>query len=199
MRALSDKYGAWFEGDGKDIGPNKTLFGDRSAYRGSWDDAFAKTVDGYPYYFLAGLFSNVDVNGPAKVFLEPDISIFDSLIKNQKSMRYFKDRAYSPATLTEFLKACSDQKYKFSVMANEKATANNLTRFLKAGESRMFPANWQEYPYNAGKVMKKFEEARNRFLVEQPSGVFVMGAGHLVELLRMKRSLKMIGGEKSAA
>lgn len=199
LRMLSDKYGVWFEGDGKDVVPNKTLFGDKSSYRGSWDDALTGSVTSYPHYFLSALFGNVDVNGQAKAFLDPNISIFDSLIKHQKGMRYFKDRAYGPETLAEFLKACSDQKYNFFTMSKDKATAKNLTLFLKAGESRMFPSNWQQYPYNAGKVMKKFEDARNQFILDQSSGVYVLGAGHLVELLRMKRTLKMIGGEKASA
>lgn len=198
LRALANQNGVWFEGDGKDVMPNRALFGAKSDYQGSWDDALAKTVDGYPYYFLSPLFGNVSVNGPAKAFVDPSISIFESLIKNQSGMRYFSDRSYKASDLQEFFSAVSDQKYNFFKMAQGKATAANLASFLKAGEAQMFPSNWQSYPHNAGKVMKKFEDARNLFVLNQPKGVFVMGAGHLVEIKRLRKSLSMIGGERAA-
>lgn len=197
VREVAAKHGVWFEGDGKDVAPNARLFGGKSAYRGSWDDALAKTIDGYPAHFLSGLFANVEENGQINHFVDASLSIFDSLLKHQRGMRYFKDRTYTARTLEQFLRLASDDAQDFLVMAQKRATKANLAAFFKAGEARMFPANWDKYPHNAGKLMKKVEDARNRFLIDQPSGVYVAGAGHLIEILKLDRSLRMVGGERA--
>lgn len=194
---LAKRFGVWYEGDGGDIAVNSTLFGDKRAYRGSWDDAFAKTVKGYPPEYLSVMFSNVDVNRQKKVFLAPAMSIFDSLLKHQTKKRFFKDREYTSATLTQFLRMVSDDKYNFLELSKKRATKENVDRFFSAGEARMFPKDWDKYPHPAGKVMKKVEDARNQFLLGQKSGVAVVGAGHLIEMLKLDKSLKMIGGSKA--
>lgn len=188
--------GVWYEGDGGDVSVNAHLFGGKSAYRGSWDKAFGKTVKGYPPEFLSGLFSNVEVNGQVKAFLSPEMTILESLVKHQDGIKYFEDRKYTAADVTEFLRVVSDRKYDFLEMAKERATKRNLEQFFAAGESRMFPANWDKYLYPAGKTMRKFEDARNQFLLEQKSGVYVVGAGHLLELKRLDKSLKLTGGAR---
>lgn len=198
LAEIAEANGVWYEGNGDDVAPNASLFGSKSSYRGSWDDAFAKTVDGYPPHFLGGLFSNVEANGQARHFLDPSLSIAESLVEHQKGMRYFKDRAYDRATLDAFLRSVSDEAENFVAMAQKPATQTNLARFFKAGEARMFPRNWMEYPYKAGKVMKKVEDARNAFLIAQPAGVYVAGAGHLVEILKIKPTLTMVGGAKAS-
>lgn|GEM_PF-3559711 len=197
VQDLAKRYGVWYEGDGKDVAVNSALFGPRTAYRGSWDDALAKAVKGYPPEYLSGMFSNVAVNGMKADTLAPATTIFESILKNQEGNRYFTDRKFDAATLTKFLQMVSDSKYDFVAMSKKRATKENVSKFFDAGEERMFPPNWDKYPYPAGKVMKKFEDARNQFLLDQKSGVYVAGAGHLIELLRMDKSLRMVGGSKA--
>ena len=46
----------------KNIQPNIKLFGNKNSYKGSWDDEFVKSIDGYPMEFMSPLFSNVKEN-----------------------------------------------------------------------------------------------------------------------------------------
>lgn len=199
VRELADTYGVWYEGDGGDVAVNTSLFGPRSKYQGSWDDAFTKTIKGYPAEYLSPMFSNVAANEMKADTLAPATTIFESILKNQEGNRYFKDRKFDASTLTKFLQKVSDNKYDFVAMAKKRATKENVSQFFDAGEERMFPPNWDKYPYPAGKMMKKVEDARNQFLLDQKSGVYVVGAGHLIELLRMDKTLRMTGGQKAAA
>ena len=48
IKAATEKYGAWYEGDGGDKIPGVS-------YKGSWDDAAAKDIKGYPKHFLLSL------------------------------------------------------------------------------------------------------------------------------------------------
>lgn len=196
VMALASKVGVWFEGDGGDIEPNKPLFGREEDYKGSWDDQLASSIKGYPPEFLSGLFSNVDENGAKQRFLNPNASIFDSILERQAGFRYFKDRRFEANDLRAFLRAGSEPGKDFLVMAQKPATKANLSAFFDAGERLMWPRNWQSYPNKFGKLAKKFEDARNKHLLAQPAGVFVVGAGHLLELLKHDRTLKMVGGSR---
>jgi hypothetical protein len=83
-------------------------------------------------------------------------------------------------------------------MSKMKATKENVTKFLRTGEQRMWPdKDWEKYPYPAGKVAKKANDQRDIYLLKQNAGVYFIGAGHLLGLLRLDDSLKMIGGEKA--
>ena len=64
-------------------------------------------------------------------------------------------------------------------MSRDKATASNVAHFLKAGERLMWPANWEKYPNAAGKVAKKAENARIRFLKNAAPGVYIVGKDNL--------------------
>jgi hypothetical protein len=188
--AISDKYGAWYEGDGGDRGSYPT------EYRGSWDRSLARQINGYPYEFIAPLFTNIRGNKQVGKLVS-NKSIFDSIIANQDLVSYFKDRDFDAETLRKFLKAISTDKLDFLDMANEVATKQNVTKFLETGEKQMWPSNWTEYPNPAGKVAKKMEDRRNKFLLEQTSGAYFVGAGHIAELKALAPELKVIGGEKS--
>lgn len=59
VKVAIDKYGAWYEGDGGDKMP-------MVKYKGSWDDALAKDVHGYPKEFLFVIFTNTAVNEQKK-------------------------------------------------------------------------------------------------------------------------------------
>ena len=43
----------------------------------------------------------------------------------------------------------------------------------------MFPDNWEEYPYRAGRVAKSVNDLRDKFLATRKKGVYVAGSDHL--------------------
>lgn len=195
--SIAKKYGIWYEGNGGDIKPNVKLFGNKKDYEGSWDEEFAKTVKGYPIQFMGGMFANVEANDMVTKFTDPALSIFDSLIKHQKGNKYFEDRNYKECDLTKFLVAGSEDSVDLLKLSKLPATKDNVHKFLTTGEKLAWPKNWMEYPNKLGKLSKKVEDARNSYLLNCKSGVYITGAGHLLELLKMDKSLKMIGGEKA--
>ena len=197
IKDIGDKYGYWYEGDGGDVSTS-TGFSDKSKYRGSWDDAFVKTVKGYPPEYLYTIFANTKVNHQRENLLNDSISIFDSIMKAQKKIAYLQDRKFDKATLKKFLIMCSEKNVDFIELSKLPATKNNVNMFLNKGEKLSWPKNWEEYPNKAGKVAKKVDDARNTFLIGRTSGVYFAGSGHLTELLRLDKSLKMIGGEKAS-
>lgn len=195
---VAKEYGVWYEGNGGDISSNIKLFGNKKEYKGSWDDLVADTLDGYPIPFMAVMFANVDVNHQDKKNISPNKSIFDSLLSHQDKVNYFKDkRKYDAEQLTKFLKQASEKGVDFLELSKLPATEDNLKKFFKSGEKLTWPPNWTEYPNKLGKMVKQSEDIRNGFLLKQKAGVYVVGAGHLIELKKMKKSLKMIGGEKA--
>jgi hypothetical protein len=196
IKTIGSKYGYWYEGNGGDVS-STTGFSDKSKYEGSWDHEFEKTVKGYPPEYLYTLFANTKVNNQRENLLRPSMSIFDSIMKAQKKIAYLKDREFDDATLKKFLSMCSEKDVDFIKLSELPATKENVNMFLNKGESLSWPKNWQEYPNKAGKLAKKVDDARNTFLLNRKSGVYFAGSGHLVELLRLDDSLKMIGGEKA--
>lgn len=191
----ADKYGIWYEGDGGDVKSFTPIFGSKYNYKGSWDDDLAKGIHGYPMPFMTPFFSNVDVNKQYEKIESPNKSIFDSLLSSQDTLNYFKDkRKYDSKQLTEFLKFISEKGVDFVKLANMPATLENAKKFFKEGEKLAWPYNWQTYPNKIGKLVKASEEIRNLYLLRRESGVYVVGAGHLLELKKLDSSLKMIGG-----
>lgn len=195
--ALANDYGIWYEGNGGDVEPNVKLFGDKKEYEGSWDVEFSKTVKGYPIHFIGGIFANVKANNMVDKFVSPKLSIFDSLIKNQKGNKYFEDRNYDKNDLTNFLIAGSEDDVNLLKLSKLPATKENVHKFLTTGEKLAWPKNWMEYPNKLGKLAKKAEDQRNSYLLNCKSGVYIAGAGHLLEIKKMDKSLTMIGGEKA--
>ena len=193
IKLIGQKYGYFYEGGGGDKKNVKKYFGEK--YKSGWDDDFIKSIKGYPVEFLYTLFTNTNVNKQKQNLPRENSTIFDSIIKNQKKFSYMKDREYDAKTLTKFLEICSENGNDFVKMSKEQATKENVIKFLDAGEKLMWPKNWEEYPNKAGKLVKKAEDSRNGYLLEQDSGVYFMGAGHLKELRDLKKTLKIIGGE----
>lgn len=191
VQKLAKEYGIWYEGDGKDIENNVAIFGPKSKYEGSWDYALQKSIKGYPKHFLSVLFSNVAINGQKKVYLEPSMSIFDSIIKHREKNYFQDDRPIPKTTLSEFLIEGSEKGFDFLEMSKERATKENVSKFFDAGEKLMWPSNWSDYPNKFGKLARDFETARNQFLINQTSGVFVVGEGHLIELRNMNKKLEI--------
>jgi predicted nucleotidyltransferase len=192
IQDLAAKHGAWYEGNGADRAHTKDLIG---KWEGSWDDVAAKSIKGYPPQFLYVLFSNVDANNTIKrVGVDPNGTIFDQILKNQNSGKFFPDRSYDADTLREFLGMISQKGSDFNEMAQQPATAENVRRFFKTGERLMWPSNWEDYPNPAGKVAKKANDHRDHWLATRKSGVYVMGAGHLLSVAKIG-GFNLIGGE----
>lgn len=197
VKAIGGKYGYWYEGSGGDADTNSKTFGPKSSYKGSWDnDSFNKEVEGFPYEFIYTLFANTEVNGQKKSITDPTLSIFDSILINQKKFSYFKDRKFTAKDLTNFLSDASEKTVDFISLSKQKATKENVSGFIDKGEELSWPKNWEEYPNNAGKLAYKANRARDEYLAKQESGVYFTGAGHLKELLKVNKTLKLIGGEK---
>lgn len=196
LMALIKKHGIWYEGTGGDVSNHRRFFGfGKSGYRESWDDAFERSVGGYPHQYLYTIMSNTEVNHQLRNLTNPKLSIYDSIMKAQNKVGYFQDgRKFSRSTLTRFLKAISDSKHDFLEMSQQDATKKNVKKFLDQGEKLMWPNDWEEYPFRAGKLAKLANDARDNWLLKRKSGVYVMGSGHLIGLHSRDSSLKIIDG-----
>lgn len=180
VQDIANKYGAWYEGNGADRAYVKDII---TTWKGSWDDIVASKIKGYPPEFLYVLFANVDANNRAKMIgANPKETIFNQILKNQDQNTYFTDRKYDDKILTKFLKMVSQPDYDFVKMSQQPATTENITKFLKTGESLMWPSNWAEYPNPAGKVAHKATMPRDLFLAKAPPGAYFTGSGHLVDV-----------------
>ena len=196
VKSIGDKYGYWYEGSGGDADTNAKTFGNRKSYEGSWDDDYREEVKGFPYQYIYTIFANTAVNGQKESITEPKLSIFDSILKNQKKFSFFKDREFGTKELTVFLQKSSEKNADFLEMSKKPATKENVISFIDKGEQLSWPKNWKEYPNNAGKVAKEANDARDKYLLNRTEGVYFAGAGHLQTLIDMDNSLTMIGGEE---
>lgn len=171
IKSAANKYGAFYEGTGGDKLPGVS-------YKGSWDDAAAKNVKGYPPEFLFTIFTNTDVN-KQKEALPSNTTIFDSLLKNQNKFGYFKDRQFDSATLANFLQSMGPE---FLQEAQRPASKENVSAFLDRGEKLM----WEADDTPARQMANKANESRQRWLLSQPQGVYFVGSDHLKELKRLQ-------------
>ena len=179
IKAIADKHGAWYEGNGMDQKFTKGIIDD---YKGSWDDdLLSPKIKGYPSEFLYVLFSNVKENDTikGKIGFNPKSTIFDRILYTQPSTNYFPDRKFDADSLEKFLKSVSEGPHDFVKMSQEPATEKNVTKFFTQGEKLMFPDNWEEYPNRAGRVAKSVNDLRDKFLASRKSGVYVAGSDHL--------------------
>lgn len=165
------KYGAWYEGNGDD----KI---DGVKYQGSWDDALAKDVHGYPKEYLFVIFTNTEVNNQKDIFQGND-SIFNRILKTQNKFGYFKKRKFSPETLVSFLNEMGNDYLQKSKM---KATKENVASFVNDGEKEM----WESGNTKASKMAEKANKYRDKWLLKQPEGVYFVGSDHLKELKTLK-------------
>lgn len=180
VQEIAAKHGAWYEGNGRDREFTRDII---KKWKGSWDDIVAKNIKGYPPEFLYVLFANVDANNRVDMIGENSKqSIFDQILKNQKQNTYFTDRTYNAGTLKKFLQMVSQNGYDFVKMSEQPATRENITKFLKTGESLMWPSNWADYPNPAGKVALRATTPRDKFLANAPPGAYFTGSGHLVDV-----------------
>jgi hypothetical protein len=171
IKAEAAQHGAYYEGTGGDKLPGV-------AYKGSWDDAAAKAVKGYPSEFLFTLFTNTDVNKQKDV-LPSDKTIFDSILENQDKFGYFKDRKFDSKTLATFLQNMGPE---FLQEAQRPASKENVAAFLDRGEREM----WDADDTPARQMANKANEHRQRWLLSQPKGVYFIGSDHLQDLKRLQ-------------
>jgi len=171
IRAAASKYGAYYEGTGGDRLPDVK-------YKGSWDDAAAKSVKGYPSEFLYTIFTNTDVNKQKEALLGSG-TIFDSLLKNQDKFGYFKDRKFDSKTLSTFLQNMGPE---FLQEAQRPASKENVAAFLDRGENLM----WNADDTPARQMANRANESRQRWLLSQPQGVYFVGSDHLQDLKRLQ-------------
>jgi GNAT superfamily N-acetyltransferase len=186
IKDIADKYGAWYEGNGMDQKHTKGIIDD---YKGSWDDdLLSPSIKGYPSPFLYVLFSNIKENDTVdgKIGFDPKSTIFDRILDTQPSTNYFPNRKFDAETLQKFLKSVSENQYDFVKMSQAPATEKNVRKFFTQGEKLMFPDNWEEYPYRAGRVAKSVNDLRDKFLATRKKGVYVAGSDHLKAVTKFK-------------
>ena len=179
VKDIAEQHGAWYEGNGMDRELTAGIIDD---YEGSWDDdLLSPSVKGYPAPFLYVLFSNIKENDTVegKIGSDPESTIFDRILDTQPSTNYFPNRQFDADTLRKFLRAVSEGEYDFVRMSQAPATESNVRKFFTLGERLMFPDNWTEYPYRAGRVAKSVNDLRDRFLATRKTGVYVAGSDHL--------------------
>ena len=179
VQDIVQRHGAWYEGNGMDQKLTKGIIDD---YEGSWDDdLLSPAIKGYPAPFLYVLFSNIKENDTieGKIGFDPDSTIFDRILDTQPSTNYFVDRKFDADTLQKFFKSVSEGPYDFVEMSQLPATEKNVRKFFTLGEKLMFPKNWEEYPYRAGRVAKSVNDLRDKFLATRKKGVYVAGSDHL--------------------
>jgi len=168
-KAAIDKYGAWYD-------------------QGSWDDALAKDVKGYPKEFLFVIFTNTAVNEQKEILPGPG-TIFDRLLKTQGQYGYFKSRKFDADTLTAFLKEMGGAYLKDS---KAEATKENVAAFISSGEKDM----WESGSTPAKKMADKANKHRDMWLLSQPRGVYFVGSDHLKDLKSLQAG-KSSGVEKT--
>ena len=179
VKDIAEQHGAWYEGNGMD---QKLTRGIIDRYQGSWDDdLLSPSIKGYPAPFLYVLFSNIKENDTVegKIGFDPESTIFDRILDTQPSTNYFPDRRFDAATLKKFFQSVSEGLYDFVQMSQAPATEQNVRKFFTQGERLMFPDNWEEYPYRAGRVAKSVNDLRDKFLATRKQGVYVAGSDHL--------------------
>jgi hypothetical protein len=195
LMQIVSQHGAYYEGNGGDISAIKEI--PKSAYRGSWDDLFAKKVKGYPPEFLYTIFTNTEENNQKKYLVSQDKTIFEMILKAQDKIGFFKDKKFTSDTLSKFLQDISESDKYFLPMSREKATQANVEEFLSAGEELMWPDDdWEDYPNKAGKMAKKANSQRQMFVANQDSGVYVMGSDHIEEIQKIKPGKKIAASNK---
>lgn len=177
VKAIAAKHGAWYEGDGGDRAYTR---GQIDSYKGSWDDEVAKTASPDDPKWLYVLFANVKENRRIqRVGADPKDTIFNRLLVTAKD-NSFQGMGFTAQALKKFLMMTSEGEYDFVRMSQQPATQENLAQFFKAGESLMWPANWEQYPNRAGKIARAATVgARDQYLANRKSGVYVVGSGHL--------------------
>jgi len=195
LMEIASQHGAYYEGNGGDISAIKEI--PKSAYRGSWDDLFAKQIKGYPPEFLYTIFTNTEENNQKKYLVSQDKTIFEMILKAQDKIGFFKDKKFTSDTLSKFLQDISESDKYFLPMSREKATQANVEEFLSAGEELMWPDDdGEDYPNKAGKMAKKANAQRQMFVANQDSGVYVMGSDHIEEIQKIKPGKKIAVGSK---
>ena len=167
IKVAAEKYGAWYEGDGGD-----KIQG--ISYKGSWDDAAAKDIKGYPKHFLFVIFTNTAQN-KQKEILVGNGTIFDRILRTQNNLGYFKNKRFNADTLASFLKEMGNDYLQLS---RAQATKGNVDEFINKGEQAM----WESGNTPAKKMADKANNYRDMWLLSQPKGVYFVGSDHIKAL-----------------
>jgi len=167
IKTAAEKYGAWYEGDGGD-----KIQG--ISYKGSWDDAAAKDIKGYPKHFLFVIFTNTAQN-KQKEILVGNGTIFDRILRTQNNLGYFKNKRFNADTLASFLKEMGNDYLQLS---RAQATKGNVDKFIDKGEQAM----WESGNTPAKKMADKANNYRDMWLLSQPKGIYFVGSDHIKAL-----------------
>ena len=183
---IAKQYGAYYEGIGGDVDAMNFL--PKTAYKGSWDTLMQKNVEGYPPEFLYSLFTNVAVNKQDNALTAPNKTIFDAILLAQDKVSALKGRTFTADTLKEFLQGASEKSADLLALSNQPATKANVKQFLSTGENLMWPETDNPNQISrAGALAQKANTQRQKFLLNQPGGVFVVGSDHIRDLRKLAK------------
>ena len=172
----------------------KALIDVKATDKGSWDKLI-KTPNKSD--FLYAIFSNVEENKRLQQLLaatSKEDTIYDVLKKTRNDWAATEGKRSSD--LDKFLQDAKGT-YDFKELSKELATKESLNNFLNSGEKDMWPSNWEDYPNPSGKVARRATKFRDEWLIKAGPGVYFVGDGHLKDISKMDRTLKIIGIKKT--
>jgi len=182
------KLGMYYEGPagGPDQKIIEPLFG---KYKNGFDDMAVKSLSTHPPEFLYALFSNKPPESISSYITNPKLTLYEAMVKAGYKISSMKKIPPTPTTVDKFLKSVSNPSKKIDFLDIAKktmATSENAVAFLKLGASQMWPFDWDSYPNPAGKVAKKANDFRDKWVVTQsPNGLYTIGSGHLLEISKI--------------
>jgi hypothetical protein len=176
VKAIGDKYGYWYEGNGADNTAIKQVFGDIN-FSGSWDE---KITTAEPYTYVYTLFGNVTKNKRInQVFNGEGKTIYEKILSTYKNWAHEVIKNQDGKALVDtFLKGLGGTALED---VKQEGTKENIRKFLRSIEQVMW-AGWPKGSGPAFEMAKKAVYERDEWLINTPDGVYFTGEGHLDSL-----------------
>lgn len=190
------ELGLYYEGPsgGTDQNIMEPLLG---KYKDSFDSMSVESLTIHPPEFLYALFSNNPPESISSYITNPELTLYEAMLKAGYNISSMKRIPPTQTTIDIFLKSISNPSKKIDFLDIAKktmATSKNAVKFIKLGNSEMWPSNWSSYPNPAGKVAKKANDFRDNWLTNKsPDGLYTIGSGHLFAISKIADRLIIDG------
>lgn len=204
IQSHMQQHGYYHEGNGGDAKALSGITGNHQ-YHGSWDDSVDKHLHTdsngnrfTPYHHLSNLFGNSPEGTQQTVNTlsnNPNTTIRDAI--KQNSHKLYPGAPVAPQHVDKFF---NEAGQKFSRMADQPATPDNLHAIFKAGRNDCWDENGAEKNTPIGNMASKFNSDREDHILSNKSGpgVYFIGSGHLPSMVSKLRNngvqSKYIGG-----
>jgi len=208
IQSHGQKHGYYFEGRGgpSDIKIPVLGLNSKGDYRGGWDENRLNRLKekGIQPHHLSILFGNVDVNWKHGIsdIADDKSSIFDGIHRWANSkVSPFSGIEISKKHIRSFLEAMSpgtDRNWLRDAQET-RASPDAVKKFLKDAEKIAWPAEWSTKPRSTGleQLVDRESEERNSHIIDNmPRGVFIAGAGHLLQIRDMLKDRGLREGER---